>query len=421
LKRKRLPYLVLGPRRKEAGPMAGTALTTPIRRRLSTFARGIARPFTDSRRRNFITDMLTGLVAAGHVHLTAVARGISRGAGNIHAVEKRLSRNLRSEHWEADPIADELLRRSAALVTDDTLIVGDTTDLAKYHAQHLEGLGRAHDGSDPDGRLAPGYCVFEAYVRVGTWQLFPLVVEPLRVYAGAATGENAELLRHILRAHEATGRKGTWVLDRGFDRRELYGPLVKNAVPFVVRQRGDRTVRTADGRDVTIDALVAEHVCPRPKPWPRGGVSATVEVWLPEVGPDPFLLAIGWRVPGSERPLVLLVSPAARRAGRTGKWFVRAYHRRWGVEDATRGLKQQFRVEQFLVRTWRALRRLLWLVAWAFWWLNLWGEESFTPLREALMSHPWRIKKAVTYLFDWIATMLRRLLHPHPKLTTNTG
>jgi len=401
--------------------MAGTALTTPIRRRLSTFARGIARPFTDSRRRNFITDMLTGLVAAGHVHLTAVARGISAGAGNIHAIEKRLSRNLASEHWEADAIAAELLRRSAAMVTDDTLIVGDTTDLAKYHARHLEGLGRIHDGSDPDGRLAPGYCVFEAYVRVGTWQLFPLVVEPLKVYAGAATGENAELLRHILRAHEATGKKGTWVLDRGFDRRELYGPLVANAVAFVVRQRGDRTVRTADGRDVTIAALVAEQVCPCPKPWPSGGVSVTVEVWLPEVGDEPFLLVIGWRVPKSERPLVLLVSPAARRSGRTGKWFVRAYHKRWGVEDATRGLKQQFRVEQFLVRTWRALRRLLWLVAWAFWWLNLWGAESFAPLREALMNHPWRLKKAVTYLFDWIATMLRKLLHPHPKLTTNTG
>jgi hypothetical protein len=250
--------------------MASTTLTTPIRRRLSTFAKGIARPFTDSRRRNFVTDMLTGLVVAGHVHLTAVARGIGHGDGNIHAIEKRLRRNLGSEHWEADPIADELLRRSAALVTDDTLIVADTTDLAKYYAQHLEGLGRVHDGSDPDGRIAPGYCVFEAHARVGTWQLFPLLIEPLKVYAGAATGENAELLRHILRTHEATGRKGTWVLDRGFDRRELYDPLVKSAVAFVVRQRGDRTVRTADGREVTIAALVAEHVCPCPKPWPGG-------------------------------------------------------------------------------------------------------------------------------------------------------
>lgn len=401
--------------------MGSTALTTAIRRRLSTFAAGVARPFTDSRRRRFVTQMITGLVTAGHVHLSKVARATQRGDEHVHGAEKRLSGHLASEHWNTAPLAAELLRRSAAMVNDETLIPADTTDLAKYYARHLEGLGRVHDGSDPDGRTAPGYCIFQAFVRVGTWQLFPLVVEPLKVYAGAATGENAELLGHMLRVHEAAGKKGTWLLDRGFDRRELFEPLVRHEVAFVVRQRGDRTVRTADGRDLSVGALVAEQTCPSPKRWPTGGVSVTTEVWLPEVGPDPFLLVIGWRVPKSERPLVLLVSPKARRGGRTGKWFVRAYHKRWGVEDATRGIKQHFRLEEFLVRSWMSIRRLLWLVAWAFFWLNLWGEEPFERLCAALVDHPWRLRKDVTYLFDWIATMLRELLHPHPKLLLNTG
>jgi hypothetical protein len=84
-------------------------------------------------------------------------------------------------------------------------------------------------------------------VRVGKWQVFPLAVEPLKAYAGAPTGENAEILGHVLRVREATATKGTWVLDRGFDRRELFGPWVKNDAPFVVRQRGDRAVRTTGG------------------------------------------------------------------------------------------------------------------------------------------------------------------------------
>ena len=113
--------------------------------------------------------------------------------------------------------------------------------------------------------------------------------------------------------------------------------------------------------------------------------------------------------------------PDRRRTRYQPKWFVRACHKRWGAEDATRGIEQQFRAEQFLARTRRALRRLLWPVAWSFGWLNVWGAESYAPLRDALMNHPWRLEKAVTDLFDWIATMLRRLLHPHPKLTTNTG
>lgn len=401
--------------------MAGPVPTTAIRRRLSTFAAGVARPFTDSRRQRFITDMIGGLVIGGHVHMTDVVRATHRGEANIHAAEKRLCRNLASEHWNSAALPAELLRRSAAMVTDDTLITADTTDLAKLYARHLEGLGRVHDGSDPDGRIVPGYCIFQAFVRVGQWQLFPLVVEPLKVYAGAATGENAELLSHILRAHEATQRKGTWLLDRGFDRRELFEPLVRNKVAFVVRQRGDRTVRTADGREMLVSELVAEQTCPRPRRWPRGGVTKTIEVWLPEVSPEPFLLVIGWRVPGSDRPLVLLVSPKTRRPGRSGKWYVRAYLRRWGVEDAIRGIKQHFTLEKFLVRSWVSIRRLLWLVAWAFWWLNLWGETPFERLRDALMNHPWRLVKDVTYLFDWIATMLRELLHPRPKVTFNTG
>lgn len=402
-----------------------SSLTTSIRQRLYSFARGLARPFSDSRRRRFLTDMVSGLVIAGHVHLTKIARALSRGLGNIHADEKRLSNHLGSAHWDAAPLADELLRRSAALVTPQTLLVADTTDLAKYYARHLEGLGRVQDGSDPDKRTAPGYALFEAYVRVGRWQLFPLRVELLKTYAGVSTSENAEIERHLLACHEAMGRQGTWVLDRGFDRRNLFGPLVRHGVAFVARQVGDRHVRTADGRTLAVRAL-ADELRPRtwPRPWPRGGHAVAAAVHLPEVSDEEFLLVVGWRYPGSEHPLLLLVSPAARGRGRTARWFVRAYLRRWGVEDATRGIKQRFAVESFLVRSWRSIQRLLWLAAWAFWWLNLWGEAGYERLRCALADHPWRLRKKVTYLFDWIATLLRELLHPRPKINSaphNTG
>ena len=55
-------------------------------------------------------------------------------------------------------------------------------------------------------------------------------------------------------------------------------------------------------------------------------------------------------------------------------------------------------------------------MGWAFWWLNAWGQERYARLRQALLGHPWRLPKAVTYLFDWIARMLRELLHPRPKI-----
>src|SRR5262245_56518966 len=401
--------------------MAGNGLPKEIRRRLYVFARGVARPFADSRRQQFLQDMVSGLVIGGHVHLSKVARAVSHGRQNIHSVEKRLSRHLASEHWDMSPVADDLLARSAALVTDDTLIVADLTDLAKYWARVLEGLGRVHDGSDPEKRIAPGYMVFEAYVRVGRWQLFPLQLELLKTYSGAPTSENAEILRFVRQIQQATEGKGTWVWDRGADRDELMLPWLRQELAFIVRQRGDRHMRLADGRTLAVEAVAAELKPPAwPRRWPRRGYTTCTEVWLPEDPEHPLLLVVHWRV-REANPLMLLVSPKARRPGRRAEWFVKAYRRRWGVEDATWGIKQRFHLELFLVRSWRSIRRLLWLVGVAFFWLNLWGDDRFQRLRQALLNHPWRLPKEVTYLFDWLATLIQQLLHPRPSLDVGHG
>lgn len=406
--------------------MAGNGLPKEIRRRLYGFAKKLASAFSDSRRGQFVQDMIVGLAIGGHVHLSKIARAVSSGDANIHAVEKRLSRHLASEHWQMTPIADNLLEWSAAMVGADTILTADLTDMAKPYARVLQGLGKVHDGSQPGKPIVSGYAVFEAYVRVGPWQMFPLIVEPMKAYTGAPTSENAEILGHLRRVDQATGGKGTWVLDRGFDRDELMLPLLKKAVAFVVRQRGDRHVCLADGQLQAV-RQVADSLHPVAWPrywWRRRGQTRCQAVWLPEAPDQELWLVVHWARPKGE-PLMLLVSPAARRPARRAEWFVKAYRRRWGVEDATWGIKQRFHLESFLVRSWLAIRRLLVLVAVVFFWLNQWGEDRFQPLRQALLQHPWRLPKEVNYLFDWIASQIGHLLHPRPRFSVvpswNTG
>lgn len=397
--------------------MASNGLRKEVRRRLYGFAGRVARWVSGSRRQRFLREMIAGLVIGGHIHLTKIARAVGSGEDNIHAAEKRLSRNLDSEHWSLAPVREGLLRESAAMVGEDSLIVADLTDIAKYYARRLEGLGRVRDASDPEKRTAPGYMLFEAYVRVRRWQLFPLVIDPLRTYSGAPTSENEEILGYFRQIHEATGGRGTWVLDRGFDRRELLLPMLRMPMAFIVRERGDRNIVTAGGREMSVNERVAEiYQRERPRPWPRDGWIYTESVTLPGVPQEELLLVVSWPLPDST-PLMLLVSPRARRAGRTGAWFVKAYRRRWGVEDATWGIKQRFNLEGFLVRSWRSICRLILLVALAFFWLNLWGEERYDKLRDAFVHHPWRLPKKVTYVFDWLATQIARFLHPKPKIS----
>lgn len=382
--------------------------------KLYAFAQKFSRRFSDTRRQRFLQHMIAGLVISGHVHLTKIARAVAQGNSDIHAAEKILSRHLDSEHWSLQPVVDQLLAWSARAVTSQSLIVADLSDLAKDYAKSLEGLGKVRDASDPDKRLVPGYMLFEAYVRVGKWQLFPLVIEPMQAYAGGPTSENAEILQHIWRIEEATSKQATWVLDRGADRGELLVPLLSQRVSFVIRQRGDRHVLTEGGRKLSQLELAREWLMKHsPKKWTPHGVVATITVHLPGAAAYELLLVCHWRRADSE-PLLLLVSPAARRAGRSGEWFVKAYRQRWGVEDATRGIKQQFQLEEFLVRSWRSIRRLILLVAVAFYWLNLWGDDEYNDWIAAIFGHPWRIQKEVKYLFDWIAEQIRKILHPRP-------
>jgi hypothetical protein len=346
--------------------MAGNGLRKEVRRRLYGFARRMARLVSDGRRQRFLMEMIVGLVVGGHVHLTKIARAVGSGINSVHSDEKRLSRHLDSEHWSMRPVIDGLLNNSAAMVSDDSLIPADLTDIAKYYARHLEGLGRVRDASDPDKRTAPGYMLFEAYVRVRRWQLFPLLIEPLRTYSGAPTSENDEILAYFGQIHEATQHRGTWVLDRGFDRRELMVPMLRIEMAWIIRQRGDRHILTAGGRQMSVDDRAAEiFQQKRPGRWPRGGWTYAEPVRLPELPDRELLLVLFWRT-AEAAPLMLLVSPAARKPGRTGAWFVKAFRRRWGVEDATWGIKQRFHLEDFLVHSWRSIRRLIYLVAIAF-------------------------------------------------------
>jgi hypothetical protein len=73
--------------------MARNSLPRRVRRELY----GLATPFTDSRRRRFLTAMVGGLVLTNRVRLTEVARAISDGTQPIHRIERRLSLHLGSD------------------------------------------------------------------------------------------------------------------------------------------------------------------------------------------------------------------------------------------------------------------------------------------------------------------------------------
>ncbi len=253
------------------------------------------------------------------------------------------------------------------------MVAVDTVDVVKQWGRRMEGLGLVKDHSDPQEPVRRGYMLAQANALVGR-RLVPLDVRLLKAYAGRGDSENRELLA-ALRAVNALLRGAkksvVFVLDRGFDRREILEPLLREDIGFVVRLAKTRHVVLEDGRRVSVSELME-----RCRQQYRGVADRTwtFEVRLPGLEEYPCLLVV-YIDPKRDEPLCVLVSPAARRRGRTGRYWVRRYLKRWSAEDCARGLKQCFELEKFLVRSWQAIEALQWLCAIAFFWLNLYGEE----------------------------------------------
>lgn len=67
---------------------------------------------------------------------------------------------------------------------------------------------------------------------------------------------------------------------------------------FVIRQRGDRHVRLADGRTLAVaDIAAGMQLRAWPRRWPKAGYTASREVWLPEAPDQALLLVVHWRRP----------------------------------------------------------------------------------------------------------------------------
>jgi hypothetical protein len=169
------------------------------------------------------------------------------------------------------------------------------------------------------------------------------------------------------------------VADRAFGRKELLVALVRQRRAFVIRADADFTVRTAAAPDGALldDAFAAQPVVGEVA-WDRGqegtlrceARTVTAAVRFSRTGrQDDYTEATLNFVEllpldGVTDPLVLATTlPVATRADVKG--VVRVYSWRWAIETAFETMKA-WGLGRFMVRSWQAIDRLLWLVAAAY-------------------------------------------------------
>ncbi len=314
--------------------------------------------------RRFVAEMVFGIQARGSVRLTEVGRALGERI-SLKKTEGRLSRQLGRKRLDRE-IQHRLIEHAAPRIEDDTLLVLDLSDVTKKYAEKMENLAQVRDGSEKE--LGWGYWTLNIVgANTKGTKLVPLYG---RLYSHAVVGhqsENEEIREAVGEVAEVLGKRGIWVMDRGGDRRYIFNYLLPNKLRFMIRVRGDRGLRTAQGIEPAVDLA---RSCP---------MLFSETIVREEAGQERLVhLSCGMRkvrLPGrreeltlvvvkgfGKEPLMILTNLAVRRSRKSVWHVVLSYITRWRIEDVIRFVKQSYHLEDIRCLTYHRLQALMVLV-----------------------------------------------------------
>lgn len=308
-----------------------------------------------------VGELTRGIVFTGSVQLTNAARLFCRNQAQLEDAVERLSRHLHNPRWDHRPWAGRVLAEQTRHIQQDDLIAIDGTELAKPYARKMQYLCTIRDASRPGDPLVNGYWCWGAYHwSESARSLTPLMLRPYSPKQPFFRSENDLWCRWFRTLRQATGGKGIWLQDRGGDRPEILSAWLRTQPRWVIRLREDRRLIGPDGSVRSAGAWADWALRQRP---PRGR-AVTLPVRLvakniPQYGADPrlWLVVPTYTFAGGDRWVLLTRGLIQQRA--SPRQVRHDYALRWRSEDAKRFLGQLWHVEQFLVRSFLALERML--------------------------------------------------------------
>jgi hypothetical protein len=305
--------------------------------------------------------MLYGIQASQSVVLTEIARCLEEEI-SMKKTEERLSRNLQRRELQ-ERVQANLLRMAKGRVGAETLLILDPSDVAKKYAKKMEYLATVRDGSEQE--LTNGYWTLHVVAtEVGSQAMVPLYQRLYSCEAPDFESENREILRAVDAVAGAVERRGLWIMDRGGDRIELFGPMLDRNLKFLFRLVGDRDLIVGQQKQLAQQWAVS---CPCPYAETvvkiEDGQEKTYTITFGyrearlAARPEPlYLLVIKGLGP---QPLMLLTNVPLRRSRKVLWRMVQAYLKRWSVEQTIRFVKQSYDLENVRVLNYTGLQNLL--------------------------------------------------------------
>lgn len=338
-----------------------------------------------------LAELMKGILRGRRLQVVNAARSSGSPGSSPMQVwvrSKRFYRLLESEEWSLDDAAEDYRAYAAQNIDDEELIVVDLGDVQKPASRKMPYLEYVRDGSKDE--IGRGYWLFESCVVKSRRDILPLHNFLYSLGDPDTPSENQVIQRGLQTILDSTDGKGLLVMDSGFDRGELFRWMDERKARYLVRLRGDRHLDDRAGDDLGIAqdfaaTMTLDHV---------------VKIESPRTGKE-RLLPFGFhpvRLPGEKRPLslvvvsppdddepfLLLLTTIDVTNRHQAERVIRNYFLRWAVETLTEFVKQETGLEDFRVRSFTAIRRLVWIGYFISAWLHFLLERGESYVRKII-------------------------------------
>ena len=353
-------------------------IANKLRYKITKFS-GILSADLDKTCRRFIQEAVYGIIASQSVMLTEIGRQLESSV-SLKKTEERFSRQLiKPQIWER--LHKRLLAMAGKQVKDRTLLILDLSDLKKKFAEKMEYLATVRDGSE-DGEYVDGYWTNQVIAaEVGSNEITPLYHALYSQASPDFVSENEEIIKAMDMVGKAAQNRGIWVIDRGADRDILFESLLGNKRDFIIRIKNNRDL-IHDGK--AIRSLWLAHACRLPhkktivriihgeeKSFPLN--YGSMRVYLPD-SKDPLTMVV---VKGfSSQPMILLTSLNVNTTQKDIWFIVKAYIKRWSVEETIRFIKQTYDLENIRVLKYARLQNMMALLLAVFYFVSVILDQS---------------------------------------------
>lgn len=363
--------------------------------------------------KKFMVEMIMGMLMTGSSNLTEISRSLKEKI-SIKDTSKRLLRMLSKD--SILDIANKIsLDQASPKIDSQSILALDTGDITHQYGRKFENINTVHDGSS--NSLKQGYWLNQITCYApASEETFPVLLD---IYSSKEKGfksSNTESIEMVDKVRNKISGTGLWVMDRGYDRNEIFDYFLRNSLDFLIRMQSRRNL-VLRSKSYNIKEL-ALGINRRTK-YSTHSRFGSKKIYLNIKGYNKKVTLICLKNKGNKQPIFWLAN-GWLKSTKEIKRRIRGYFKRWSVEESYRFEKQGFGIEKATVRKYSKIKTLLGLTVMS--WLLLVKINEAPKLKEIILSKAkmeknkrkqrpkfiyYRLLKGVQNLFEGINELFR--------------